>query len=130
MQDAPQNPIPEKTTGVAHLFAATRYSFQGLLRLWGETAFRHELLAGLLGLGLLLGMGAPALWIVAVAVLALLTLAIEALNTAIEEIVDHVSPEWSRAAKHAKDMGSFAVMALLLATGLVFGCALWSSFTA
>jgi len=57
-------------------------------------------------------------------------LAVEALNTAIEEIVDHVSPEWSLAAKHAKDMGSFAVMALLFATGLVFAVALLSTFAA
>jgi hypothetical protein len=28
MQDAPQNPVPEKVTGIAHLFAATRYSSQ------------------------------------------------------------------------------------------------------
>ncbi len=75
-------------------------------------------------------LGAPLVWIVAVAVLALLTLAVEALNTAIEEIVDHVSPEWSLAAKHAKDMGSFAVMALLFATGLVFVVALLSTFAA
>ena len=130
MQDAPQPPVPAKVTGIAHLFAATRYSAQGFARLWGETAFRHELLAAALGLGLLLILGAPLLWIVAVAVLALLTLAVEALNTAIEEIVDHVSPDWSLAAKHAKDMGSFAVMALLFATGLVFAAAVWSSFTA
>ena len=130
MQDAPQNPVPEKVTGIAHLFAATRYSSQGFLRLLHETAFRHELLAAALGLGLLVILGAPLAWIVAVAVLALLTLAVEALNTAIEEIVDHVSPEWSLAAKHAKDMGSFAVMALLFATGLVFAVALLSTFAA
>lgn len=130
MQDTPQKPVPEKVTGVAHLFAATRYSAQGFARLWGETAFRHELLAACLGLGLLAALGASLLWIVAVAVLALLTLAIEALNTAIEELVDHVSPEWSLAAKHAKDMGSFAVMALLFASGLVFATALWSTLAA
>ena len=42
----------------------------------------------------------------------------EALNTAIEEIVDLVSPEWSLAAKHAKDLGSFAVFSMLCLNGI------------
>jgi diacylglycerol kinase (ATP) len=47
-----------------------------------------------------------------------MVLAVEALNTALEEVVDHLSPGWSEFAKNAKDMGSFAVMCTLLATGL------------
>lgn len=35
--------------------------------------------------------------------------ATEALNTAIEEIVDHISPKWSLAVRNAKDLGSLAV---------------------
>ncbi len=35
--------------------------------------------------------------------------ATEALNTAIEEVVDRISPEWSLAARNAKDLGSLAV---------------------
>jgi len=42
----------------------------------------------------------------------------EALNTAIEEIVDLVSPEWSLPAKHAKDLGSFAVFSMLCLNGI------------
>ena len=47
-----------------------------------------------------------------------MVLAVEALNTALEELVDHISPGWSEFAKHAKDLGSFAVMCALVATGL------------
>ena len=36
-------------------------------------------------------------------------IAVEALNTALEELVDHLSPGWSEFAKHAKDLGSLAV---------------------
>ncbi len=42
-------------------------------------------------------------------------LAAEALNTAIEALVDHLSPEWSQMAKDAKDLGSLAVALLILA---------------
>ena len=41
--------------------------------------------------------------------------ATEALNTAIEEIVDRVSPEISEMGKHSKDLGSFAVFCLITA---------------
>lgn len=51
-------------------------------------------------------------------ILWLLLVAIEALNTAVEAIVDHVSPHWSEAARDAKDLGSLAVMALLCANGV------------
>jgi diacylglycerol kinase (ATP) len=47
-----------------------------------------------------------------------MTIAIEAINTAIEEIVDLVSPEWSLPAKHAKDLGSFAVFVMLCLNGI------------
>ncbi|MCV2893220.1 diacylglycerol kinase [Lentibacter sp. XHP0401] len=130
MQTPIEPPVaPDKVTGVKHIFAATRYSAAGFLRLWGETAFRHELLAAS-GLLIVLGViGAPALAILSVAILSLVTLAVEALNTAVEELVDHVSPEWSLPAKHAKDMGSFAVMALLFATGLAFAAGVWAALS-
>ena len=51
----------------------------------------------------------------------LLLIAVEALNTAVEAIVDHVSPHWSEAARDAKDLGSLAVMALILANAVFVG---------
>jgi diacylglycerol kinase (ATP) len=49
-----------------------------------------------------------------------LVLAVEALNTAIEVLTDHISPEWSQMAKDAKDLGSLAVgLLLLIATSFV-----------
>jgi diacylglycerol kinase (ATP) len=50
----------------------------------------------------------------------------EALNTAIEELVDRVSPELSQTGKHAKDLGSFAVFCMLVAAGLYIA---WVVFT-
>jgi diacylglycerol kinase (ATP) len=109
---------PPRKTGIAHFFAAAGYSAGGARRLWREAAFRQELLglAGLLALFLIVGASSGE--VLGLLLLGLLVLAVEALNTALEEIVDHISPGWSEFAKHAKDLGSFAVMCALLATGL------------
>lgn len=54
-------------------------------------------------------------------VLGLILIAVEALNTAIEEVIDRISPEFSEVARNAKDLGSFAVSCLLLANLLFVG---------
>ncbi len=109
---------PARKTGVAHFLAAAGYSLGGARRLWREAAFRQELLAlaGMLGLFLLVGASAGE--VMGLLILGLFVLAVEALNTALEEVVDQLSPGWSEFAKHAKDMGSFAVMCALVAVGL------------
>ena len=118
-------PIPPRKTGLAHLLAATRYSLQGARRLWREAAFRHEVLAAALILPALALLGAP-VWALAVqAVLVLILIATEALNTAIEELVDHLTADWAAFAANAKDLGSLAVMCLLLANGVWLATALW-----
>jgi diacylglycerol kinase (ATP) len=109
---------PDKEVGIAHMFAAARYSLGGVKRLWGETAFRHEVLAFALITGMFLLAGAPLWGYVGASLIFLLTVSIEALNTAVEEITDHASPDYSDMARHAKDLGSFAVFCLLLANGI------------
>ena len=107
---------PDRKTGVAHFFAAASYSLAGARRLWRESAFRQEVL-GLAGLLVLFGLvGASMGEILGLIILGLIVLAVEALNTAVEEVVDHLSPGWSTFAKNAKDMGSFAVACTLVAT--------------
>tara|TARA_R110002050_G_scaffold195504_1_gene330326 strand:+ start:96 stop:482 length:387 start_codon:yes stop_codon:yes gene_type:complete len=113
---------PDKETGIAHILAATRYSLGGLRRLLGETAFRHEIVAYMLVIGLFVLSGAPLWGYLGATILFLLTMSIEALNTAVEEITDHASPAYSEMARHAKDLGSFAVFCLLLANGI------WAAF--
>jgi diacylglycerol kinase (ATP) len=111
-------PRPERITGLRHLLAATGYSISGLRRLWQETAFRHEAI-GLPLVWLLFWQQTAPLWAFGVfLILWLLLIAVEALNTAVEAIVDHVSPHWSEAARDAKDLGSLAVMALLCANAV------------
>lgn len=109
---------PDRKTGVAHFFAAASYSLAGARRLWRESAFRQEVLGLVVLLALFVLVGASPAEVLGLILLGLLVLAVEALNTAIEEVVDHLSPGWSEFAKNAKDMGSFAVACSLVATGL------------
>lgn len=109
---------PDKQTGLNHVFAAARYSAGGVRRLWLETAFRHETTA-FAGLMVVFAMAGAPLWgYVGATLLYLVTISIEALNTAIEEMTDHASPGYSKMAEHAKDLGSFAVFCLLISNGI------------
>jgi diacylglycerol kinase (ATP) len=100
---------PPRKSGIAHFFAAASYSLGGLRRLSGESAFRQEvaLIAGLLVVFVVFGATAPEM--LGLLALGLALIAVEALNTALEVLVDHLSPGWSQFAKEAKDLGSLAV---------------------
>jgi diacylglycerol kinase (ATP) len=114
---------PARKSGIAHFFAAAGYSSAGLRRLAQESAFRQEaaLIAGLVVLVLVLGASLPE--VLGVLAFGLVLVAVEALNTALEVLVDHLSPGWSAFAKDAKDLGSLAVActigALLLYVAIV-----------
>lgn len=109
---------PGRVTGVAHLFAAAGYSAGGARRLWQETAFRHIILALVVSLALFAAVGAGMLEFVALLVLFFCLVAVEALNTAIECIVDHLAHDWQEFARDAKDLGSLATMCLICASGI------------
>jgi diacylglycerol kinase (ATP) len=111
-------PAVTKLTGISHFFAAASYSLGGFKRLIKEAAFRQELLFAAVGLILLLAVGATLGELMIAVMLFLVLFAIEALNTAIEEVIDRISPEISSVGKHAKDLGSFAVLCMLAACGL------------
>ena len=61
----------------------------------------HFVLLFLIDVSLELKVVMAALWV--------LMLALELVNSAVEEVVDYVSPEWNKFAKHAKDYCSAAV---------------------
>jgi len=106
--------------GLLHVIDASRYSLAGFRRLWQETATRLEVLGAAVVAAGFLWCGAEIWhWVVA-GFLFVLVLAVEALNTAIEVLTDHLSPEWSQMAKDAKDLGSLAVGLMLLACGTFF----------
>ncbi len=114
---------PTRKSGIAHFFAAADYSAAGFRRLARESAFRQELalVGGLLVLFIVLRATLPE--IAGLLALGLVLIAVEALNTALEVLVDHLSPGWSAWAKDAKDLGSLAVAcmigAIILFSGIV-----------
>lgn len=118
----------KKKTGFSHLIAATTYSVGGARRLLGEAAFRHELIAFAFAMVVFALVGATFFQYVAMAILFLLMMAFEAINTAIEEIVDRVSPEISDMGRHAKDLGSFACFCLIVANAGYAGYVVISKF--
>lgn len=118
MEKTPLDSNIEKASGLRRVVAATRYSLQGLARLWREEAFRHEVIAFVVGLVLFTAVGAALTDYLIYLVLMLVLFSVEALNTAIEELVDRISPEISSVGRHAKDLGSLAVFCLLCANGV------------
>ncbi|OZB61146.1 MAG: diacylglycerol kinase [Lysobacterales bacterium 14-68-21] len=97
------------------LWNAFRWSMKGLQAGWRhEASFRLEAMLAvvLVPLGLWLGHGP--LEKIALVLPAVLVLSAELLNSAIEAVVDRVSPDFHELAGRAKDMGSAAVFLLLL----------------
>ncbi|MEM8749732.1 MAG: diacylglycerol kinase [Pseudomonadota bacterium] len=99
--------MPEK--GIAHVAAAFGYSMAGLGVLLREEAARLEVVMFLVATLLFAVSGAAFLNYAVMVAILLFVLALEAVNTAIELIIDRTSPERSDYAKQAKDLGSFAV---------------------
>jgi diacylglycerol kinase (ATP) len=58
----------------------------------------------------------------------LLVMIVEVLNTALETVVNIVSPEFNHYAKMAKDLGSFAVLIALAVAALVWGYGFYLHF--
>ncbi len=111
---------------VVKWYKALRYSWDGLKAAFAsESAFRQEvaLAAAALPAALWLGENAAerALLIVSVFVV----LIAELVNTAIETVVERISPEQHPLSKKAKDIGSAAVLLALVQMAAVWGLVVW-----
>ena len=116
--------------GPRQIYQALIWSLKGLRAGWRfEASFRLEvyLCAIVLPLGLWLGRDAAEKALLCGS--AILVLAAELLNSAVEAVVDKVSPEFHELAGRAKDMGSAAVFLLMLSVVLCWGLVLWTRFT-
>ena len=111
---------PSPKTGLARILAAAGYSAAGFRTAWRhEAAFRQELLLAAILLGLLCLLPLPLGYKALLFAATILPVIIELLNSALEAVVDLVSPDFHLLAKRAKDLGSAAVLlSLLLALGL------------
>ena len=109
----------------AKIVSASSYSLDGCkFLLQNEFAARVEIYAYFWMMVILLLLKAPPLSLAGLTILFFILLAVEALNTAIEVIIDRVSPEISQAGKRAKDLGSFAVFCIIMATSIFFAGAI------
>ena len=104
---------PATSRGWRHVIAAAGYSMGGGRRLLAEPAGRLQCIMMALTLVVFLVSGVPARAYGWLFIAFAACLCVEALNTAIEMIVDRTSPEWSEYARDAKDLGSFAVFCML-----------------
>jgi len=106
--------------GLLRIWHAFLYSLSGLsIAFKNEAAFRQELIAFVILTIIAIILPVSSIMKILLIVSIVSVMIVELLNSAIETIVDKVSPEYSTAAKHAKDMGSAAVfLAIACATAI------------
>ena len=101
---------------IRHFISATRYTLAGIKVALKETAFRQEIFFGVIHYVGIYFVTATFPVKLVLAVLWPLILSAELINSSIEQVVNHVSPEWNAFAKYAKDMCSAAVGILIFTT--------------
>jgi diacylglycerol kinase (ATP) len=110
---------------LARLYAAARNTMSGLAHATRtERALQEECAA--LGMAVPLGffIAPNAGWYVAMIGALILVVTVELLNTAIEKLADHVTPEWNQDIGIVKDIGSAAVFCALALAALIWGAAI------
>jgi diacylglycerol kinase (ATP) len=114
---------------VRHVADATRYSLRGLQEAWRcELSFRIEIMALAICFPLAFWLGTTGAQR-AVLVLSLLAIIIvELLNSAIESVVDRIGSEIHELSGRAKNMGSAAVLMVLIAAAAVWGIIAYERF--
>ncbi|HEY0178537.1 MAG TPA: diacylglycerol kinase [Dokdonella sp.] len=115
--------------GPRQIWRAFRWSVAGLRAAWRhEASFRLEgyLCVALFPLGLWLGDGAIEKALLCGSLV--LVLSAELLNSAVEAVLDKTCPEFHELAGRAKDMGSAAVLLLMLNVAFCWTLILWPHF--
>jgi diacylglycerol kinase len=105
----------QKKRNIVH---AAMNAVDGLKVLILQKAARREFVLAVIAIGFFCYR--PNVYTVLIAVLSLVLLAIEALNTAIEKICDFITLEEHPEIKKIKDLGAAAVFIVVLAIGLIF----------
>lgn len=112
--------------GPRQIYRALIWSFNGLRASWTfEASFRLEVYLCIILFPTGIWLGRNAIERALLSGSLLLVLSAELLNSAVEAVVDKVSPEFHELAGRAKDMGSAAVFLLMLNVLLCWGLILW-----
>jgi diacylglycerol kinase (ATP) len=110
---------------VKRIYSAAKNSWRGIVDgVTTEAAVREETIALAVALPLGFVIAPTLVWYVAMIGALLVVLAVEFLNTAIEKLSDHVTPEHHYDIGRIKDFGSSAVFCALAFAGLVWLAAL------
>jgi len=113
----PQQSPFKSTGGVRRIFNALRYSLQGLkAALRYEAAFRQELALAILMIPAAFWLGRSVAEVFLLVFSIIMVLVTELLNSAVEALADALSVEMHPLLGRAKDLGSAAVMLLLIFT--------------
>ena len=110
-----------------NLFKNASYAIEGVITLLKEKAFLLELLFIIPLLILLFFINLTPTQKSVMAMSLFIILIAEALNTAVEYVVDLVTSEWHELAKKAKDTASAAVFFSLIQAAVVWGINLFFS---
>ena len=129
----PRPDLPEvpRHSGLTRIAKALLNSLNGIASAYrSEAAFRQEvwLAAVLLPLAIVIGQSTTDRLLLMGSVM--LVLIVELLNSAIEATVDRISVEWHELSRHAKDVGSAAVLLALINLLIVWGSILWTRYGA
>lgn len=104
---------------------ASRNTADGIKALWQERAFREELIASCIGLIALYFMPFASLLKLILVLLLMLLLVVEAINSAVEAVVDRISKEIHPLSKIAKDIGSAAIAIVIVMNLIAWGFAIF-----
>jgi diacylglycerol kinase (ATP) len=111
-----------ETHGLKRLYLASLNTARGMkFAARSEAALREELFILILAVPLALFLAPTIGWYVAMIGVILAVLAIELLNTAVEKLADHVTPDFHPTIGVVKDIGSAAVGCGLALALLVWG---------
>lgn len=112
----------KKNKGLKRIICAAGYSARGFGATWKhEAAFRQEILICIILLPILVVVDVSAVERLFLFSSLMLVLIVELLNSALEAVVDLVSPEWHILAGRAKDMASAAVLTSLILAATCWG---------
>lgn len=115
--------------GFGQQWRALLWSFQGMKTAFKtESSFRTEIYLTLILGPLAFVLGSTPLECALLFGTLLLLLLTELLNSAIEQVVDRISPDYAVFAGHAKDMGSAAVLMAIINFFVIWIAVLWSRF--
>ncbi|AWH88471.1 diacylglycerol kinase [Limnobaculum parvum] len=119
-----------QVTGLTRIIKAAGYSWGGLQAAWkNEAAFRQEIVLLLVAIILASWLDVTLVERILLIGSVVLIVGFEIINSAIEAVVDRIGTEHHELSGRAKDMGSAAVLIMILLALFVWVSVLWSHFS-